>query len=89
MCRLTFRPTTLTVNLPVKDLATSSRFFAELGFWFDKRIANENMNALVINDDAYVLLVAEPYFKTITKKANKTIADATQHRGDRAAGSRQ
>jgi uncharacterized protein len=69
--------TKLAVNLPVRDLAKATRFFAALGFSFNKRIANENMNALVINDDSYVLLVVESYFKTITQKAKKSIADAT------------
>ncbi|MBA3869589.1 MAG: VOC family protein [Anaerolineae bacterium] len=67
----------LVINLPVKDLARSTRFFATLGFSFDQRIANENMNALIINDDSHVLLVNKPYFKSITEKAKKDIANAT------------
>jgi uncharacterized protein len=66
--------TKLAVNLPVKDLTQSTRFFAELGFAFDQRLANENVNALVINDDTYVLLVAESQFKAASKK---DIADTT------------
>jgi predicted lactoylglutathione lyase len=58
----------IAVNLPVSDLARSSRFFAEMGFSFDKRTADESTNAVVISDDIYVLLVVEPRFKTITKK---------------------
>jgi predicted lactoylglutathione lyase len=60
--------TKIAINLPVKDLAEANRFFAELGFGSDKRLANENMEAIVISDQIYVLLVAEPYFKAITKK---------------------
>jgi predicted lactoylglutathione lyase len=37
--------TKIAVNLPVKDLAEANRFFAELGFGSDKRLANENMGA--------------------------------------------
>jgi uncharacterized protein len=66
--------TKIVVNLPVKDLARSTRFFAALGFSPDQRFADENMAALVISDDISVLLLAEAYFKTITKKA---IPDAT------------
>lgn len=33
--------TRITVNLPVKDLTGSARFFAQLGFPSDKRLANE------------------------------------------------
>ena len=58
----------IAVNLPVKDLADSTRFFAELGFPADPRLANENTQAFIISDDIYVLLVDQSQFKTITKK---------------------
>ena len=69
--------TKLIVNLPVRDLAQATRFFAAMGFSFNERLANENINALVINDDSYVLLVVESFFKTIIQQAKKSIADAT------------
>jgi uncharacterized protein len=59
----------IAVNLPVRDLADSTRFFAELGFPADTRLANENMQAFVISDDIYVLLVDQSRFKAITGKA--------------------
>jgi predicted lactoylglutathione lyase len=62
------------INLPVKDLGRSKRFFAGLGFSFDERFADENMEAVNISEDAHVLLQVEPYFKTFT---NKAVADAT------------
>jgi predicted lactoylglutathione lyase len=58
----------IAVNLPVKNLAESARFFARLGFPSDRQLANENMEAVVISDDIYVLLVAASQFKAITKK---------------------
>jgi uncharacterized protein len=61
------------INLPVKDLATSRRFFTELGFAFDQDFADENMECVVISDDVSVMLLVEPYFQTFTKK---DIADA-------------
>jgi uncharacterized protein len=61
-------PTKIAVNLPVKDLAASTRFFAELGFPSDEKLANANLEAFVISDDIYVLLVDQSQFKTITKK---------------------
>ena len=66
--------TRLAVNFPVKDLAKSSRFFAELGFSVDQRLADDNRNALVVNDDTYVLLLMASSFKTIIKR---DIPDAT------------
>jgi uncharacterized protein len=66
--------TKIFINLPVKDLGRAKRFFADLGFSFDERFADENMEAVTISEDAHVLLHVEPYFKTFIKKA---IADAT------------
>jgi catechol 2,3-dioxygenase-like lactoylglutathione lyase family enzyme len=58
----------VAVNLPVEDLAASTRFFTELGFPTDKRLANETIEAFIISDDIYVLLVDQAQFKTMTKK---------------------
>lgn len=60
--------TKIAVNLPVKDLAASTRFFTALGFARDERLANATMEAVVIDDDIYVLLVVDSQFKAITKK---------------------
>jgi predicted lactoylglutathione lyase len=60
--------TRIAVNLPVRDLAQSAEFFAALGFPNDKQLANENMEAVVVNDDIYVLLVDQSQFKMITKR---------------------
>jgi uncharacterized protein len=60
--------TRIAVNLPVKDLARSAEFFAALGFPNDKQLANKNMEAVVVSDDIYVLLVDQSQFKMITKR---------------------
>lgn len=67
--------TKIFINLPVKDLATSRRFFAELGFAFNQDFADENMECVIISDGIYVMLLVAPYFQTFTKKE---IADAAQ-----------
>jgi predicted lactoylglutathione lyase len=58
----------IAVNLPVKSLARPARFFTELGLVRNKPSRNENMEAIVVSDDIYVLLVVEPHFSAITKK---------------------
>ncbi len=58
----------IAINLPVRNLAESTRFFAALDFRRDERLANENTEAVVISDDIYVLLVVDSQFKAITKK---------------------
>ncbi|UVS81985.1 VOC family protein [Actinokineospora sp. UTMC 2448] len=60
--------TQLFVNLPVRDLAAAKGFFTALGFAFNPMFADENMEAMVVNDHTSVLLLTEPYFKSFTKK---------------------
>jgi predicted lactoylglutathione lyase len=66
--------TKIFINLPVKDLGRSKRFFAALGLSFNEQFADENMECVVISGDIYVMLQVEPYFKTFIIK---DIADAT------------
>ena len=61
------------VNVPVKDVAASSAFFRELGFEFDAKFTNDECACLVINEQAYVMLLGESRFADF---ATKPIADA-------------
>jgi uncharacterized protein len=61
-------PTKIAVNLPVRDLPRSTRFFGALGFPADQRLANQNMAAHAISDDIYVILVTDAHFTTLTSK---------------------
>ncbi len=63
------------VNLPVKDLQRSKAFFEELDFTFESRLTNDDAACLVISENIYVMLLAEPFFQTFT---TKSICDATQ-----------
>jgi predicted lactoylglutathione lyase len=56
------------VNLPVKDLENSMRFFTGLDFSFDSQFTDENAACMVVTDDIYVMLLTEPFFKTFTRK---------------------
>ena len=67
-------PTMIFVNLPVKDLDKSKQFFTELGFTINQQFTDENASTIVISDTIYLMLLVEPFFKTVTKK---DIADAT------------
>jgi predicted lactoylglutathione lyase len=57
------------VNLPVRDLQKSMRFFSTLGFEFNKQFTNENGACMMISGEAFVMLLSEPFFKTFTKQA--------------------
>jgi predicted lactoylglutathione lyase len=66
--------TQMYLNLPVKDLDKSVEFFTALGFSFNPAFTDENATCMIINDDAYVMLLVENFFKTFTSKA---VADAS------------
>lgn len=58
------------VNLPVKDLSRSVAFFKALDFSFQPEFTNEVGAGLIIDpDQSYVMLLAESFFQTFTKKA--------------------
>ncbi|HET6241802.1 MAG TPA: VOC family protein [Arthrobacter sp.] len=66
--------TQMYLNLPVKDLDKTVEFFTALGFSFNPAFTDENATCMIINDDAYVMLLVENFFKTFTSKA---VADAS------------
>ncbi len=59
----------LFVNLPVKDLSRTVDFFTALGFTFNPDFTDENATCMIVNDNAYVMLLVESYFKTFTSKS--------------------
>ena len=56
------------VNLPVKDLSRTVEFFNRLGFTFNPQFTDENATCMIINDNIFVMLLVEKFFKTFTKK---------------------
>ena len=60
--------TKIFVNLAVKDLERSKRFFTELGYDFNPQFTDANAACLVISEDIYAMLLVEPFFKTFTSK---------------------
>jgi uncharacterized protein len=65
----------LFVNLAVRDLERTKAFFAKLGFDFDPKYTDENAACMIVNDDASVMLLVEPFFKTFTRRQT---CDTTQ-----------
>jgi predicted lactoylglutathione lyase len=64
----------LYLNLPVKDLDKSVEFFTALGFSFNPDFTDENATCMIVNDDAFVMLLKEGFFSTFT---SKPISDTT------------
>ena len=67
--------TKIFVNLPVKDLAKSVRFFTALGYTFNQQFTDETATCMIVAEDIYVMLLTEPKFQAFTPKP---ICDATQ-----------
>ncbi len=61
------------VNLPVKNLDESVKFFSKLGFNFNPQFTNENATCMIVSDSIFVMLLVEKRFRDFT---SKEIADA-------------
>jgi uncharacterized protein len=51
------------VNLPVKDLGASKRFFGALGFDFNPRFSDDRAACMVVESNIFVMLLEEERFK--------------------------
>ena len=56
------------INLPVKDLKKSIEFFTKLDFNFNAQFSNEDATCMIVDDNIFVMLLTEPFFKGFTKK---------------------
>ena len=56
------------VNLPIKDLARSVRFFESLGYTFNPQFTDENATCMILGENLFAMLLVEPYFKTFIEK---------------------
>jgi predicted lactoylglutathione lyase len=66
----------LFVNLPVRDLKKSVEFFTKLGFEFNPQFTDENATCMIISEEAFVMLLVEPFFKTFTERE---LCDTTKY----------
>lgn len=64
------------VNLPVRDLKKSMAFFAALGFEFNPQFTDDKAACMIVSDEAFVMLLSEPFFRTFTKRQP---CDTTRH----------
>ncbi|MFG2223566.1 VOC family protein [Streptomyces sp. NPDC048644] len=66
------------VNLPVKDVARSTRFFAALGFEANPTFSDESCTCVVIDENIYVMLLAEARFKDFINDEISDTATGTE-----------
>jgi hypothetical protein len=62
------------VNLPVRDLEAAKAFYSKLGFENDPRFTDDRAACMVIDENIFVMLLVEDYFRTFI---TGEIADAT------------
>ena len=66
------------VNLPVRDLAKSKEFYGRLGFTFNPQFTDDNAACMIVSEEAYVMLLTEPFFQRFTSKAICNTATHTE-----------
>lgn len=63
------------INLPVRDLAVTRKFWSGLGFTFNEDFSDDKALCLILNDGLiYSMLITEELFSTFT---NRPVADAS------------
>ena len=65
----------ISVNLPVKHLDKSTKFFSSLGNKVNLQFTDETAACIAISDDIYPMLLTHEEFREFTRKE---IADATR-----------
>ena len=58
----------LFVNLAVRDLERSKEFFSRLGFDFDPQFTDDKAACMILSEEAFVMLLTEPFFRTFTER---------------------
>jgi predicted lactoylglutathione lyase len=66
------------VNLSVRDLTKSMEFFTALGFTFNAQFTDDKAACMIISEEAYVMLLSEPFFRGFTKKEPCDTTRATE-----------
>jgi predicted lactoylglutathione lyase len=66
----------LFVNLAVRNLQKSMEFFGTLGFRFNPKFTDEKAACMIVGDQAFVMLLTGPFFRTFTKRE---LCDPTTH----------
>jgi predicted lactoylglutathione lyase len=66
------------VNLPVKDLARATEFFAAIGFTFGPQFTDANATRMIVSDNTSVMLAVEPFFERFIEP--QEIADTSKSR---------
>lgn len=67
------------INLPVKNLERSTKFYQALGFTKNDAFSNDKASAMVWSDDIFVMLLTHEFYQNFTP--GKKVVDATTNSG--------
>lgn len=70
--------TNIFVNLPVKDLEKTKKFFSGLGYKYNLQFTNQDAACMVIDDNIFAMLVVEPFFKKLAKRDVADVSHAVE-----------
>ena len=68
----------LFVNVSVRDLKKSMDFFSILGFKFNPQFTDDKAACMVVSEEAYFMLLTEPFFRTFTRRQPADTARSTE-----------
>lgn len=68
----------LFVNLPVKELDRSVRFFTALGFSFNAHFTDETATCMIVSESSFVMLLTEEKFRQFTPRQLCDTKQATE-----------
>ncbi len=60
--------TNIFVNLPVRDLDASVKFFSHLGYSFNQQYTDDSATCMIVAENIFVMLLVEERFKGFTPK---------------------
>jgi len=70
------RTTKIFVNVSTRDLKASIEFFKKLGFGFNPKFTDDKAACMILSDEAFLMILAEPFFKSFMKKE---LCDSATH----------
>lgn len=65
------------INLPVRDLPASMRFFEHLGFAFEPKFTDQTAACMIVSEQAYVMLLQRERFGEFAVRELADARDAT------------
>lgn len=68
----------LFVNIRVPDLEKSKAFFTAIGFTFNPQFTDENAACMIVSEDAFFMLLTDPFFRRFTTREPSDITQVTE-----------